>query len=70
MSENKTNINWYPGHMAKTKREIAEKLMRGRQKVAELNGSANASIFSQYLSILTVGLSSMSLQELMDLTMF
>ena len=51
-------------------REIAEKLMRGRQRVAELNGSANASIFSQYLSILTVGLSSMSLQELMDLTMF
>ena len=26
MNENKTNINWYPGHMAKTKREIAEKL--------------------------------------------
>src|SRR5574344_2887225 len=24
--ENKTNINWYPGHMAKTKREILEKL--------------------------------------------
>lgn len=23
---NKTNINWYPGHMAKTKREIIEKL--------------------------------------------
>lgn len=51
-------------------KEIAEKLMRGRQRVAEQNGSANASIFSQYLSILTVGLSSMSLQELMDLTMF
>ena len=26
MNENKTNINWYPGHMAKTKREIKEKL--------------------------------------------
>ena len=26
MYENKTNINWYPGHMAKTKREIKEKL--------------------------------------------
>ena len=26
MNENKTNINWYPGHMAKTKREILEKL--------------------------------------------
>lgn len=51
-------------------REIAEKLMRGRRRVAELNGSANASIFSQYLSILTIGLSSMSLKELMELTMF
>ena len=25
MNENKTNINWYPGHMAKTKRLIEEK---------------------------------------------
>ena len=26
MGENKVNINWYPGHMAKTKREIQEDL--------------------------------------------
>lgn len=26
MNENKTNINWYPGHMAKTKRLIEEKI--------------------------------------------
>ena len=26
MNENKTNINWFPGHMAKTKREISDKL--------------------------------------------
>lgn len=26
MDENKTNINWYPGHMAKTKRQISEML--------------------------------------------
>ena len=26
MSENKTNINWYPGHMAKAKRLIKEAL--------------------------------------------
>ena len=26
MSENGTNINWYPGHMAKTKRQIQEDL--------------------------------------------
>ena len=25
-NDNKTNINWYPGHMAKTKREISEDL--------------------------------------------
>lgn len=54
----------------KKAKEIAEKLMRGRQRVAEINGSANASIFSQYLSALTIGIQSMSLQDLMDLTMF
>ena len=26
MSENKTNINWFPGHMAKTRRQITEDL--------------------------------------------
>ena len=26
MNENKTNINWFPGHMAKTKRQISEDL--------------------------------------------
>lgn len=52
-------------------REIAQKLMRGRERVAaQKNEGGNTSIFSQYLSILTVGLQSMSLQDLMDLTMF
>ena len=51
-------------------KEIADKLMRGRQRVAEQNGSANQSIFSQYTSILTVGIQSMSLQNLLDLTMY
>ena len=51
-------------------REIAEKLMRGRQRVAAQKGESNISIFSQYLSILTVGLNSMSMQDTMDLTMF
>lgn len=49
---------------------IADKLMRGRQRVAAQKGETNTSIFSQYMSILTVGLHSMSLQEMMDLTMF
>lgn len=51
-------------------KEIAAKLMKGRKRVAELNGSADASIFSQYLSTLTVGLNSMSLEDCMNLTMF
>lgn len=51
-------------------KEIAEKLMRGRQRVAEQNGSANQSIFSQYTSILTIGIQSMSLHDLLNLTMF
>ncbi len=51
-------------------KEIAEKLMRGRQRVAAQKGETNTSIFSQYLSMLTVGLGSMSLQDTMDLTMF
>lgn len=50
--------------------EIARKIMRGRQKVAEQKGENDISVFSQYLSTLTVGLQSMSLQDLMDLTMF
>ena len=51
-------------------REIARKLMRGRERVQAQEGSSNSSVFSQYLSILTVGLESMSIQDLMKLTMF
>lgn len=54
----------------KQAQEIAEKLMRGRQRVAAQKGETNVSVFSQYLSILTVGLGSMSLQEMSDLTMY
>ena len=54
----------------KKAREIAEKLMRGRQRVAAQKGETNISIFSQYLSIITVGLHSMSLQDATELTMF
>lgn len=50
--------------------EIAAKLMKARQRVAEQNGAAGSSVFSQYLSILTVGLSSMSIFDLMNLTMY
>lgn len=50
-------------------REIAEKLMRGRQRIAKEKGNTNSSVFSQYISILSVGLS-MNLVDLQELTMF
>ena len=50
-------------------REIAEKLMRGRARIAAEKGGSNSSVLSQYLSILTIGLS-IPLQNLMNLTMF
>lgn len=51
-------------------REIAEKLMRGRQRVAAQKGESNTSLFTQYLSILTIGVASMSLDKTMELTMY
>ena len=51
-------------------REIAQKLMRGRQRVAAQKGEADASIFTQYLSILTIGLNAMPLSETQKLTIF
>ena len=53
--------------------EIAQKLMKARQKVAAqkaAEGGSDKSMFNQYLSILTVGLNSMSLFDLMELTMY
>lgn len=50
--------------------EIAEKLMRGRQRVAAQNGEDKGSMFSQYLSTLTIGVPSMSLIDAVNLTMF
>ena len=50
-------------------KEIAEKIMKGRQKVAELKGTSNVSVFTQYISMLTIGLH-ISMLELKKLTMF
>lgn len=54
----------------KKAREIAEKLMRGRQRVAAQKGETNVSVFSQYISILAIGIGSMSLQNITELTMY
>lgn len=51
-------------------KEIAEKLMRARQRVAAQKKDGEGSIFSQYISVLTVGLNSMSLMDCGELTMY
>ena len=50
-------------------KEIADKIMKGRQKAAELKGNSNISVFTQYISMLTIGLH-ISMLELKKLTMF
>ena len=51
-------------------REIANKIMEGRRRVAELKGVNSVSIFSQYISIIVVGLNSMSMSETLALTVY
>ena len=48
---------------------IAEKIMKGRERIAAEKNSSNSSIFSQYLSILAIGLHR-TIPELTELTMF
>ena len=51
-------------------KEIAEKLMRARQRVAAQKAENGGSVFAQYISILTVGLNSMSIEDCKKLTMY
>ena len=60
--------NYNPAN--KKAQEIANKLMKGRQRVAELKGVTDSSILSQYVSTLTIGLDSMSLEDCMNLTLY
>lgn len=63
-----TDQNTYNPANKKAK-EIADKLMKGRKKVAELNDQ-KGSMFGQYLSIIAIGIQSMSLKDTFDLTMY
>lgn len=50
-------------------KEIAHKIEEGRKRVAELKGLDKVSIFSQYISILSIALK-VSLNEIINLTMY
>ena len=51
-------------------KEIAEKLMRGRERIAAEKGGENGSALIQYTSVLAVGLNSMSLDDTFNLTIY
>lgn len=53
-------------------KQIAQKLQRARERVAaqKAKDGGSGSMFSQYLSVLTVGIGSMSLKDVMDLTIY
>ena len=56
---------------SKKAKEIAQKLMKARQKVAQLKTEEQSgSMFGQYISILTVGLGSMTINDCLSLTMY
>lgn len=65
-----TQQSFNPG--SKKAKEIADKLMRGRARVAaqKAEGQQGGSLFSQYVSTLTVGVGSLSLKDAMDLTVY
>lgn len=50
-------------------REIAQKLQRGRDRIAAERNNQNSSVFTQYISTLSVGLR-LPLQSMIELTMF
>ena len=50
--------------------EIAAKIMKGRSKVSTAKGEDGSGILSRYVSILTIGLQSMSLSECLNLTVY
>ena len=62
------NSNFNP--KGKRAAEIAAKLMRGRAKAASDKGQSIDGVLARYVSILTVGLPSMSLKECLGLTVY
>lgn len=67
---NDTSGTFNPG--SDKAREIAEKLMRGRKRVAAQQGDSGKkySALAQYMSVLTIGTNSMSLEDCSKLTIY
>lgn len=63
------NVVYNPSNAAAKK--IADKIMAGRRKIAQLKSdNSNTSILTRYLSILTIGTNTMSINECKELNLF
>lgn len=64
------NIVYKPANEAAQR--IANKIMEGRRKIAQIKSKENAgtSILTRYISILTIGTNTLSIQDCLDLTLF
>lgn len=62
------NAEFHPKGKLATK--IAAKLMKGRARTAASKGEKSSGVLSRYVSILTVGLESMSLADCLNLTVY
>lgn len=63
-----TNSSFNPANDQAAK--IAAKLMRGRTRAAQSRGEGEGGVLSRYVSILTIGLNSMSLDSCLNLTVY
>ena len=55
---------------SKSAKRILDKIMSGRKKIAAQKQQKQESILTKYISILTIGLQSMSLNDCLNLTLF
>lgn len=53
-----------------TAKKIADKLEASRRKIAQIKSADQGSVLTRYISILVVGLNSMTLQDCLNLTVF
>ena len=62
------NTNFNP--QGKKAQEIADKIMRGRQRLAAEQGDQKSSVLARYLSILTIGTNTMPIESCWNLTLY
>jgi len=63
-----TNSGFNP--TSKKAAEIAAKLMKGRARAAASKGEKADGVLARYVSVLTIGLKSLSLQDCLNLTVY